>query len=270
MNKINFTHAGGFPLTQEELNFLQQAYISGLGALAQAYGDGPTVISGLQKTGSYSIASGWLWYNGELVYCAGGDLGMAPGIGYSLGFSVSLATENLTYADGSVFAAHELRTATWQAVASSGGAGIVLYTDLVPFGEDWGVQARETAWTEIVVPDAGVGLTGSLFYKRNFATNQLSVRVDINVGTISALTDVPTGTDIVLGTLPVGYCPGQSARGMLTLQTNSGKYAQLHTAGGYINSVYMSVDSSGDVTVNLPRVVATVFAVNGAMVLDLD
>ena len=77
MNKIDFSHTGGFELTQDILDFLQEANIAAVSGLAAAFGAGPTAVSGLVHTEDVynsNISSGWLLHAGEMYYCAGGSI----------------------------------------------------------------------------------------------------------------------------------------------------------------------------------------------------
>jgi len=75
MKTIDFTQPGGFPLTQDQLGYLQTAYTECINALAAMGGDGPFTISGCavtrtHVTGSvynYSVAQGWVYYQGNMI-----------------------------------------------------------------------------------------------------------------------------------------------------------------------------------------------------------
>src|SRR5579872_2371813 len=113
MNKIDFSHAGGFPLTQDELDFLQQAYISCIQALGAAgvSGSAPTILTGMAVTGGgNTVSSGWFIYGGELVQFTGSTV--VPGSGEVALVLITDNTTNLTYNDTSSFPAHHMKTAT--------------------------------------------------------------------------------------------------------------------------------------------------------------
>lgn len=78
MQRFDFSQAGGFPLTQDRLDWMQGAYIPALDALAGVCGaNEPTVLSGVQLTaGSWSngtVSDGWVFVPGEgLIPFVGG------------------------------------------------------------------------------------------------------------------------------------------------------------------------------------------------------
>ena len=67
MKTIDFTKPGGFPLTQDQLNYLQSAYKEAINAVAAMGGSGavPVIVSGMvvanPSTGDYSITDGWFY-----------------------------------------------------------------------------------------------------------------------------------------------------------------------------------------------------------------
>lgn len=69
MDKFNFNQTGGFPLTTDILNAMQQAYniFNSLGSLAGNY----TIISGCVETGN-NVSAGVVYINGELLPFKGG------------------------------------------------------------------------------------------------------------------------------------------------------------------------------------------------------
>lgn len=67
MKTIDFSKPGGFPLTQDHLNYLQTAYKETITALAKIGGTtGPFVINGMAvsstSTGAYDVAEGWFFF----------------------------------------------------------------------------------------------------------------------------------------------------------------------------------------------------------------
>lgn len=74
MNKrIDLTQLGGFPLTQDVLDFLQVSYREAFKGIAALCGD-KTILSGVVVTGP-AVSDGWISYNGELVPFIGGSVG---------------------------------------------------------------------------------------------------------------------------------------------------------------------------------------------------
>lgn len=74
MNKrIDFSHLGGFPLTQEILDFLQQSYTGSFEAIAKLAGNF-SILTGCEEVG-LNITNGWIVYNNEIIPLVGGTKG---------------------------------------------------------------------------------------------------------------------------------------------------------------------------------------------------
>ena len=114
MKAIDFTHPGGFPLTQDELNYLQQAYTECINAFAQMGGVGPVLINGMDVSvsgGTITIADGWFFYNGELIkFNTGSYSTISPGDVVLV--NITPSATSLLYNDGSTFGAVLDKTAT--------------------------------------------------------------------------------------------------------------------------------------------------------------
>jgi hypothetical protein len=70
--RIDFQFLGGYPLTQDSLAHMQDAYSSALGALAQLCGD-KTILAGVEINGA-NVSAGWISYACELIPFIGGVL----------------------------------------------------------------------------------------------------------------------------------------------------------------------------------------------------
>lgn len=93
MNKrIDFSNLGGYPLAQEDLDYLQQSYRGAFAALTGVIGD-KVIISGMVQNGD-QISSGWISLNGELLPFTGGTL-VGDGT-----FMVDTTKQSLTFQDG--------------------------------------------------------------------------------------------------------------------------------------------------------------------------
>lgn len=65
MDRIDFSRAGGAPIDQEGLDFMQKCYTDVLKAIASLVGD-KVIITGMIE-GSGSVSDGWFAYNGEPI-----------------------------------------------------------------------------------------------------------------------------------------------------------------------------------------------------------
>ena len=71
MNRIDFTKTGGFPLSQNTLDFLQSEFRDVFGCVALLLGD-LVILSGVEITGPYVRSAGWVCINGEILPFQGG------------------------------------------------------------------------------------------------------------------------------------------------------------------------------------------------------
>lgn len=68
--RIDFTQPGGFPLTQNTLDYMQQSYRNAIQGLADLAGNN-VIVSGMEEIGG-NVADGWIIWNGELMPFEGG------------------------------------------------------------------------------------------------------------------------------------------------------------------------------------------------------
>ncbi len=105
MKSIDLTQPGGFPLTQERLGYLQQAYTEAINALGGVFINGavPIRISGMSVStsgGTTTVGDGFLYYNNELIRFVTDSYG-AVGGGSAVYVVIDSLASSLTYNDGS-------------------------------------------------------------------------------------------------------------------------------------------------------------------------
>lgn len=137
MKNIDFTQPGGFPLKQDTLSFMQDSYrelndalISYLTQGSRFFHDrgiGNYILSGLNveaQNGVNYITSGWIIFNGELLYFAQTLKSIVDheGIGHH-----TLSTP-VTFKDGSVLPVY------FEKVAIAGGADAVSFNSFLRIG----------------------------------------------------------------------------------------------------------------------------------------
>lgn len=113
--RIDFTQLGGFPLTQDALDFMQQAYQEAIAGLAKLAGDA-VIVSGMTDNGS-AVTDGWILYNGELLPFAGGNK--------QTYFIITDTTGTETFEDDSVKTVYHTRQAKF-----GSGSGQIAYSSL--------------------------------------------------------------------------------------------------------------------------------------------
>jgi len=215
MKAIDFTHPGGFPLTQDQLDYLQQAYTECINTFATMGGSGPIIITGMGVSvsgGTTTIADGWFFYNGELVKFNTGSYTTIPGGDVVLVNITPLAT-SLTYNDGSSFGAILDKSATVLLGPTATTATQFPFSSLQPFQLVFGQNGREAVWNSLVVstPPASGGVTGTIFYKKDFLANTLQIRAFLTSANAQNFAASPAALFYLMGTLPAGYIPANNA-----------------------------------------------------------
>ena len=120
MNKlIDFTKLGGYPLAQEDLDWLQSSYRTAFGELAKLIGD-MTIISGMVEAGG-NVTNGWISINGELLPFIGGAIGTGECL-------IEETKQSLTFQDA------QIQDVLITRVARFGSPGTFQYSDLVRVG----------------------------------------------------------------------------------------------------------------------------------------
>lgn len=93
--RFDFSQLGGFPLTQERLQFMQEAY-SGIDSNMVKIIGNNVIISGVVITDlkiGYNVSDGWIIYNNELLPFIGGN-------GLTLKFNIVSTSTPLLFQDG--------------------------------------------------------------------------------------------------------------------------------------------------------------------------
>jgi hypothetical protein len=220
MKAIDFTQPGGFPLTQDQLDYLQQAYTEATGALAAMGGDSssPFTVSGMllanPSTGDYTITDGWFMYNNEMIRCTAGSITGASGASAAY-LVITAAASPLIYNDGStppVVLDKTAALATLPAATATDATHCPL-SALRPFGAGFGVANRESAWQSLVVSTlaADGGVTGTVYYKKDFTANTLQIRGLLTSANAQNFAASPGSLFYLMGTLPGGYVPNNTA-----------------------------------------------------------
>jgi len=249
MKTIDFTKPGGFPLTQDQLSYLQQAYTECINALAQVGGSGPIVINGCTITRTlvsgtvynYAVSDGWVFYNGNMVHVPAGTL---SSVDISTAAVYMLLTPNsspLTFNDGST--PNVINDTTGSLVAQPigivGDATHFLLSNLQPYG-------REATVGHIVVnTPAGLGgVGGDIYYRKNFLNNTLQIQGYMGAVNAQNFSTSSTLTSYLLGFLPVGYYPQAPAyfTGEVIFLTGSRIKDDLGVA--WLDRIVLEIDSS--------------------------
>lgn len=278
MKAIDFTQPGGFPLTQDQLDHLQNAYTESTLALAAAGHDGssaPVIISGMISSpgggGSTNVSAGWLLYNNELIRFPAATYGVVT-LGNVPLVTITPTAGSLTYNDGSTPAVILDKTASVSIAPAITDAAHFPFGNLLRFGQGFGINNREQFWQSMVVSTApGVGgVTGTVYYKKDFTANTMQIRGFLTANDAQNFAASPAALFSLMGTLPAGYIPNNTAYFI----------AHYFVAGlikddlgiSWIKQVNCVINTGGQILINWlkPDVAITAYAINFNAIVPLD
>jgi len=276
MNKTDFSHLGGFPLTQDELDYLQQAYIACVQALAAAPVNGttPYTLTGCAVSGGgNTVANGWFVYGGELIQLTGGTV--TPSGGQVALVLITDNTSNLTYNDASVFAAHHMKTATLIAAATATDATHFPLSALLTYPVSLGMAGRESAWTNYTASGIPIGTGGgasaafNVNYKRNWLSNTVVVQGVATITTANDCYTIDANTFDNTFHLATGYHP--SAEVPFAAQPSIIEWAISGGGNAYVPVLAAYVDTSGNLQFQFPKPTSgTTYTVTFSFEMPLD
>ena len=274
MKSVDFSHAGGFPLTQDVLDYLQQAYTECLNAFAAMGGAGPVIISGMGVTvsgGTTTIADGWFFYNGELVQFSSGSYTTIPP-GDVVLIDIAPYIGNLSYNDGSTFGAILSSAASLSLGPTATTTTQFPFSALQPFQLAFGQTGRESAWCSLAVSTtaAAGGVTGTVYYKKNFLTNTLQIRAVLGANNAQNFTASPGAIFSLMGVLPTGYIPSNNAN--FTAYYLAGNLFKDDLGVAWVKQINAVLNTTGQLLINWlkPDVSITGYTITFNTVLPLD
>ena len=218
MKSIDFTQPGGFPLTQDQLGYLQTAFAEVMPNLIGYRNPGVNVavrLSGMVSTvavGTTTVSAGWFLYNNALIRFGGGSYGSVA-LSHAIYVQIANNGSPLTFNDGSTpTVIYDQLASLVQLVSTTPDSGTLFkLANLQDF-------CRETNWTTVNFSGylTGLGATGTIKYKKDYLSNMLQIAGSLSVtgaislgGTAGYIDDVGPGT--LMLTLPVGYRPSNRA-----------------------------------------------------------
>ena len=198
MKTIDFLKPGGFPVTLETLDFMQQAYNPALLAGFSDAGNTPVILSGmLPNPLGTTLSPGWCLIAGELLYCAGGVLngGFSP---FLVPQTVAGAVE---FQDGNLQDAYFTKTAV-----------LVSTTDSTPIGSVY--LSAFQHWTNAMIANVRTRIkTSTIAFTANRCTGSATFRKDPFTGMVnlSGTLTVTNASTIVLPDIYYSLYGGQVA-----------------------------------------------------------
>lgn len=255
MKAIDFTHAGGFPLTQDRLNYLQQAYTECLNAFALMGGTGPIVISGMDVnvvSGTTNVADGWFFYNGELIkFNASAFSAIPPGDVVLV--NITPSATNLTYNDGSIYGAILNKSAALILGPTATTPTQFPFSLLEPLQLVFGLRGRESVWNSMIVstPPINGGVTGTIYYKKNLISNTLQIRGLLTANNAQNFAASPGALFYTMGALPAPYIPANNT--YFTGHYFVASMIKDDLGVSWIKQVTCGVNTGGQVSINWIR-----------------
>jgi len=279
MKAIDFTQPGGFPLTQDQLDYLQGAYtecITALGGLGSSNGV-PAVLSGMVSTpgigGLTDVSAGWFFYNGELIRFPPQSY---PAViaGNAMYVVITSAASSLTYNDGSTPNVILDKTGVLVQLVNTTptDATHFLLDAIVPFGVGLGLNNREVSWNSLVVntlPAAG-GVTGTIYYKKDFIANTLHIKANLIANNAQNFSGAPLALFSLMGTLPAAYIPTDNVFFIANYFVSSLIKDDLGVA--WVKQINCAINTLGHILINWlkPDSAILAYGINFNTIIPLD
>lgn len=253
MNTIDFTQPGGFPLTQDILNFLQSTYVEGLTGLATVVNDGssPVIISGMNIThpsGGTAVSDGWLFYRGQIIQFNASSLGVLSG-GIVPLVLITNATSTLTFNNGSTPSVLFTQSAQLMAGTALTDATHFVLSDAVPFIIQLGRLGKESSFSSITstTSAASGGVFWLMEYKKNFISNSVHLRFSGSIAHPENFATAALYTPVNLGTLPSGYRPVSRFPFRLWVEPPASSRIVEDTGVNYMEEINCWIDNGGNI-----------------------
>ena len=141
-----------------------------------------------------------------------------------------------------------------------------------PFGVGFGLNNREASWNSMVVntlPALG-GVTGTIFYKKDFITNTLHIKASLAANNAQNFSGAPVALFSLMGTLPAAYIP----------MTNVYFIANYFVSGlikddlgiAWIKQVNCAINTGGQVLINWlkPDSLISAYGINFNTIVPID
>jgi hypothetical protein len=203
--KFDFTKTGGFPLDQDRLDFMQNAYYELVMGLSRASGHsvGPYSMGGAEASfptiDAAALTKGLIFYD-DKVLVIGTDLGISGMAGGDEAYIIiNDNNASLVYKDTTSKEVQLDNYCTIEGLPSgtSNDSTRFRLADLKPYG-------RERDWSDLSSTFTG-SILGTAEYKKVMLTNQVLLRGNFGPNTASTF----TGSYVTSATIPNGYWPSQ-------------------------------------------------------------
>jgi hypothetical protein len=259
MKSLDLSHLGGMPFTQETLDYMQASYKE----IAQAFGrlgyDGsanPVIISGCKFTvpGFPDTNTGWMYYNGEVIFYAGGDVDANPYV------KLTTLTTTAVYDDGSTQVLNK-ETKLVPCLGTDPDK-ICLFGDCKYIQHGLGAYAEGYS-QEIILnaPSLGLGVSGQVHLRRNELSQTVHVWGSLSISSANLLTDPPIYRQLFSATdIPATHRPVTTVPIPMYIRYHSLNYIQETNGTEHLTIINGELSSGGDFSVGFIKPAAGVTA----------
>jgi hypothetical protein len=252
MNKLNLTSAGGFPLRQDRLEFLQIEVRAMLAGIAEAFNTNTDALDGLvihgceiAQSGANVVATaGLVYFNGELWTAPAQTLPVVASPAYQIwNYAEELVDDPAgikQYFNGDLIPTQKIRRAKLThttygnatlynaALAALQSAGFVVKATISADSGDWSGVKRlkhniQGEWQEITYSSVSWrNVPGSILYKKDISGN-----VTISGSKLNPSVSPTSG---LIGSLPAGFRPVADSIGFWTY-SGAAKFIKIQPDG---------------------------------------
>ncbi len=244
MKTIDFDELGGYPLCQDDVEYMQTAYTECVEALAAAgvNGGAPVILYGMQGIGTGTMTDGAFIYNGHIVKFTGGSVTLGAGE-VEMVVITNSASDPLPFNDGSTPNYINDSSGSFSHSAPVTDATHFPTSSLVKFGKGFGINNKELPASIT----ATVGIVGATInYVKNWLSNTVAINLFLAVNTPASGDLVDANVYRNMGTLPAGFRP--TINTPFTLICTANNAWQITGAGTvYLPNLTGYVDTTGNV-----------------------
>jgi len=285
---IVLTYLGGYPLTQNDLAYLQTAWNEMLSAVAQngnvvapyiLYGVEVTAVAGVGPIMNYSWTEGWIAYEGNLVRVPAGTY---DGLNTSVDAPYVLLTTTsvpnaLPFDDASTpNVINDVTAAIYaEAIGAADTDTYFALSELLPYGVALG-QANRPGWATLALSSISAegAVDGSLLYKKDSISNTLLINGSAVVTLPYNLAALPAPTTVNIGVFPAGFIPNYDWSFIIQARALdvSANWLKDSTGTQYITDVQGYIGNSGGIVLYPLKPVAgcTAYVIEISLVVPLD
>lgn len=254
MYTTDFSFLGGFPFSQYTLKRMQDGMLQIGTALASMGWDGsayPLILAGcVYDSGSLNVTDGWMYYQGEVMYFQGGNIGVD-------GQFITL----LDNRQAGIFADLQSKDiyVDRQLVLSTTANANDITTDVIKRVHDvFGKYTEYNDWNTIAVPSGSTGNTGTIYYRINHLSQHLHIKGSITITNAQALSNPPLY--YLIANLAAPYRPAETAPFSAYVRYHSALYILEANGTEHITSVNGELSSAGDLSFGLIKPDAAISA----------